>query len=171
MKRVLVYFFTAFSICLIVGGIYAGYISRNNKVSKGPFPKATHWVNDFDDILTTVQEVELDSICRNYQNETTNQLVVATIDSIQPYTNIEEYSVDMYNDWRLGTKEKNNGLLITVFPKLHKARITTGYGTEKILTNEICDGIMKNQMIPHFKNGEYYEGIKEAILKSIELWK
>ena len=62
-------------------------------------------------------------------------------------------------------------LLIVVFKEHHKVRISTGLGTEKVLTDEICKHIIDEEIIPHFKKEEYFEGIRDAINKSIELWK
>src|SRR5689334_12013386 len=110
-------------------------LKQTNKSSETQkkFPKAERYVNDFDDILTTDQENTLNTVCSDYDKKTTNQIVVATFKSMEPYENIETFGTALYNEWGIGTKEKNNGLLIVVFKENHKVRISTGLGTEKIL--------------------------------------
>lgn len=135
------------------------------------FPKAEYYVNDFDDIFTTNEQNDLNTICADYDKQTTNQIVVATFKSFDPYAKMETFCTDLFNEWKVGTKEKSNGLMIIIFKDLHKVRIEAGRGTQQILTNSVCDEIMQTQIIPHFKKSEYYLGVKNAINKSIELWK
>ncbi len=135
------------------------------------FHKAYAWVNDFDSILTDMEEGKLDAVCKNYEKATTNQLVVATIGSFKPYSNIADYSTDMFNEWKIGTKEKNNGVLIVLCKDCHEVRITTGYGAEKILTTEICDLIVDPLMLSYFEKDKYYEGLKAGIDEIIKKWK
>jgi len=125
--------------------------SRNNSTPEViddslQFPDVVSYVNDFDNILTESEENRLDQTCSDYDTKTTNQIVIATFKTHAPYSNIENFSTDLYNFWHLGTKEKNNGLLFVVFKEEHKVRMTTGLGTEKILTNEVCDTIVKQFM-------------------------
>jgi len=53
---------------------------------------------------------------------------------------------------------------------LRKIRISTGYGTENILTDEICQKIIDEKIIPEFKKGNYYEGIEIGIIELIDKW-
>jgi uncharacterized protein len=138
--------------------------------SKCKFPKAEHYVNDFDDVLDATQESELEKICTDYEKKTTNQLVVATVKDLKPYDNIADFSKDMFNEWEIGRKDKNNGVLIVLCMDCHEVRIATGYGAEKILTNEICDQIIDPGMLDYFKNSDPYGGLKYGIEEVIKKW-
>lgn len=139
--------------------------------SKRKFPKAEHYVNDFADDLSPEQEKELDKICADYETKTTNQLVVATIKTMAPYDDINKYGTDMFNEWEIGQKDKNNGVLIVLCMECQEVRISTGYGAEKILTNDICDQIIDPGMLNYFEDGDSYGGLKYGIEEIIKRWK
>ena len=64
--------------------------------------------------MTNDQIADLENILTDYEKLTTNEIVIVTIDSIQPYTDIHLYATDLGDNWAIGKKEKNNGLIISV---------------------------------------------------------
>ncbi len=77
----------------------------------------------------------------------------------------------MSNEWGIGKAEKNNGLLILFSKSLGEIQISTGTGTEKILTDKICKKVIDQIIIPEFKKGEFHNGIKKGLEKLITEWK
>ncbi len=128
-------------------------------------------VSDFDSLFTPTQTTELTELIFNYDLETTRQIVVVTIDSILPYTEIQKYASDLGNYWGVGEKNKNNGLTIVVCKPCRQIGIATGTGTELILTDEICNEVIDKTIIPKFRNGDFYDGIKNGIVELIKKWK
>ena len=114
---------------------------------------------------------ELSDIIYHYNIETTRQIVVVIIDSISPYSDIQKFATDLSNYWGVGDAEKNNGLTIVMCNTCRKIGISTGTGTELILTNEICKKVIDQTIIPEFKNGNFYNGIKNGVVELIEKWK
>ena len=139
-------------------------------MEKNSFPKAIGIINDYGQIFTESQRTELTKILYDYGIETTRQIVVVTIDSIKPYNDIQKYATDLGQNWGVGTAEKNNGLTILVCNPCKQIGIATGTGTELILTDEICKKVIKEKIIPEFKNGEFYSGIKKGVIELIEKW-
>lgn len=135
------------------------------------FPKSIGYVNDFENVFTSEQEIKLDKRIAAYELETTNEIAIVTIDSIKPYENINDFATDLSNEWGIGKKEKDNGLLILFSKSLREMRISTGIGTEKILTDEICKNVIDKTIIPEFKNRNYYNGIEKGLSELIILWK
>jgi uncharacterized protein len=142
-----------------------------SEMGKSSFPKSIGIINDYGQVFTESQRTELSKILYNYDIKTTRQIVVVTIDSIKPYENIQRYATDLGETWGVGTAEKNNGLTIVVCNPCREIGIATGIGTELILTDEICKKIINEKIIPEFKNGEFYSGIKKGVLELIEKWK
>src|SRR5690606_23661182 len=103
--------------------------------------------------FTESQRTELTKTLYDYDVETTRQIVVVTIDSIKPYSDIQKYATDLGNYWGVGTAEKNNGLTIVICTSCRQIGIATGLGTELILTDEICKNVIDQTIIPEFKNG------------------
>ena len=141
---------------------------ENDSVLK--FPKSIGYVNDFENVFTSEQRIKLDKRIAAYELETTNEIAIVTIDSIIPYENINDFATDLSNEWGIGKREKDNGLLILFSKSLREIRISTGLGTEKILTDEICKSVIDKTIIPEFKNGDYYNGIEKGLSELIILW-
>ncbi len=142
-----------------------------SEVEKSAFPKPNGIINDYEHIFTESQRTELSEILYNYAIKTTRQITVVTIDSIKPYQNIQTFATDLGNYWGVGTAEKDNGLVIVVSLPLKQIGIATGTGTELVLTDEICKEIIHKIIIPEFKNGDIYSGIKKGVTALIEKWK
>jgi uncharacterized protein len=136
------------------------------------YPSPIGYVNDFASILDSSEILRLEDKLKKYNELTTNQIIIITInDKNLTEENFDKYSLDISNYWGIGTKEKNNGLTIVLSTDLRKIRINTGIGTEKILTDEICNDVLNSLIIPEFKNEKYFEGLNNAVDKFIELWK
>ncbi|MCX6279540.1 MAG: TPM domain-containing protein [Bacteroidetes bacterium] len=135
------------------------------------FPDPKGSVSDFENILTDNEIEELTTIIKNFEKETGNEIAIVTIDSISPDTDFMKYSIDLANYWGIGKKDKNIGLLILVSKKLKKIRISTGYDTEKKLNDETCQKIIDAKMVPKFKTGNYYQGIKDGLSDLIYNWR
>jgi len=134
-------------------------------------PQPIGYINDFEEILTDEQEMKLRTVIKNHEQKTTDQIAIATLTYIEPYENIKEYSFELANYWRVGQKDKNNGILIALGKGLRKIYIQNGYGIEKRLTDWETQRIIDDIMIPEFKKDQYYEGLHkglEAIIKELE---
>ena len=140
-------------------------------LGESDLPKLKREVNDYEFIFTPEQLEKLTLIIREFEKETTNQIAVVSIDSIGKYTDFDKFAIDLSNYNGVGLKEKDNGLTIVFSKTLRKIRISTGYGTEKILTDEICKKVIDQTIIPEFKHGEYYSGIEKGIMELIARWK
>ena len=139
-------------------------------LGKSDLPKLKREINDYEFIFTVEQLVKLTLIIREFDKNTSNQITIVSIDSIGKYTNFDKFAVDLSNYNGIGLKEKDNGLSIVFSKNLRKIRISTGLGTEKILTDDICKKIIDQTIIPEFKNGDYYSGIEKGLKELIAKW-
>ena len=105
-----------------------------------------------------------------YERETSREIAVVTVDSIFPYTSIVKYAMDLSNYWGVGKKDSNNGLTFVVSKFDKKAGIATGHGTEKILTDSICEIVLNEKMIPEFKKGNFYKGFNKGLDEFFLKW-
>jgi uncharacterized protein len=90
------------------------------------------------------------------------QLVVATVTSLEGQE-IEPYANELFRSWKLGEKEKNNGVLLLVAPNEHRVRIEVGYGLEGTLTDALSKVIITNAITPRFKTGDFSGGISRGV--------
>ena len=124
-------------------------------------PGAQGRVNDFDSLFTPQQRLSLDSMVNAYD---TAAIVVVTVDSSYfQRGQIEDFSLRLFNTWGIGDSATNNGILICICLDYRQMRIQNGLGIEKIVTNEETKKIIDEAILPHFKEGRFYEGIKNGI--------
>ena len=71
-------------------------VSENTKPKK--FPESVGYVNDFEKIFKDDEVDKLTELLEQFQNKTTNQIAILTIDSISPYENIKNFNMDLFND-------------------------------------------------------------------------
>jgi len=125
-------------------------------------------VNDFSTIFTQTQRDSLKNKILEFEKKTTNEIAIITLDSIRG--NMAIFSTNLAEEIGIGKKDKNNGLLILFVKPLRKVRITTGLGTEKTLTDSVCQDIIDTKMIPEFQKGNFYQGIDTALDEIILKW-
>lgn len=138
------------------------------KTDKKAFPQPVGYINDFEGILSDEQEKELTDLIKKHEQQTTDQIVIVTLTTLKPYENIEAYSLDLANEWGVGHKNKNNGVLIALGIGLRKIRIQNGYGIEKRLTDTETKKIIDEIITPAFRAGNYYEGLSKGLKAIIE---
>lgn len=129
------------------------------------------WILDNEHYLTQSQINKLDSLYKSHEKKTTNEIALVTTPDYGVDTSILFFSVNFGRKHGVGKKEKNNGIVIAFCGAKHETMIATGYGTEKILTNKIAKKIIDSLMIPHFKQGEVFDGLWEgskAIVQFLE---
>ena len=128
----------------------------------GDVPYLTGRVVDNADILSPDARTRLTAVLKAHEDATSNQIAVLTVPSIQPQC-IEEYAVDVFNTWKLGQKDRNNGVLVVVVPQERRMRIEVGYGLEPILTDAAAGAIVRAVMTPAFKRGDYDGGVENGV--------
>lgn len=128
------------------------------------YPSPTGFVNDFAAILTADQKNELENNLSNFERQTGNEISVAIVKDLGGNT-VENYAVGLLEQWKIGKKDKDNGLLFLIAINDHKYRFEVSYGLEPILTDAKTGDIGRNIVVPAFKNGDYYSGIKNSLLE------
>ena len=94
-------------------------------------------VVDDAEILSPAARERLTTALKSHEQKTTNQVVVLTVPTIGSES-IEEYATRVFEQWKLGQKGKDNGVLVVVAPKDRKMRIEVGYGLEGTLTDAMA---------------------------------
>lgn len=146
-------------------------VPKFTQTEKGvPLPKPSRVINDFGQVFKESQQTELNKLISDYRINTTKEIAIVTVNTIKPYKDIQKYATDLGNDWEVGHPKRNNGLIIVLCKPCKQIGIATGIGTEQILTDKICKEVIEKTIIPEFKNGKFYTGIKNGVIKLIEKW-
>lgn len=126
-----------------------------------PRPSPPRLVNDLAGMMNPREQSELEDKLVEFDRTTSTQIAVVTIKSLGSY-GASDYAIKLFNKWGIGQAGKNNGVLIFASLGDHKMWITTGRGVEGALTDLQCGEIVRNEMRPAFKEGNYYQGFSRA---------
>ena len=145
MKKLLVSL-AGFVVLYFSAGCFADHANKN-------------FVIDHSGILDSLQKEKLNQLYTDHEKKTSNEIVLLTTDSYFPDSTFAAYALRNFNELGIGKKYKNNGVLIVFSASLRKTRITTGLGTEKVLTDSIAREIIGSEMLPDFIQQRYFEGL------------
>jgi len=133
-------------------------------------PYLTGRVVDQAEILKPATHKRLAEVLRAHEQKTTNQVAVLTVRTLNGES-VEEYAVRVFEQWKLGQKGKDNGVLVLVASEDRRMRVEVGYGLEGTLPDAVAARVIRNVMTPRFKQGDYDGGIvqgAEAIVALLE---
>lgn len=125
-------------------------------------PPSSRWVTDEAQVLTEVERRSLEQKLRSYADSTSNQIIVVTVASLGGAP-ISEYAVELGRRWGVGQQEYDNGLVILVSRDDRDVFIATGYGMEGAVPDALAGRIIRNVIVPNFREGRYYAGLSEAV--------
>jgi uncharacterized protein len=128
--------------------------------TKQAIPRLTAPVNDFANVIDASSEAQLDALIRRLQGATGDVMTIATVKTFQPYADLQSYAVEMFENGGqgIGTKGKDNGVLIVLAVDDRQVRIETGYGLEGFITDGFA-GETSRSMVPFFREGDYGRGL------------
>ncbi len=120
-------------------------------------------VHDEADVLSSQTEQNLEYQLKLHQDSTGNQIAILIISSLNG-ASIEDIALHVAHDeWKLGTSNNDNGVLLLIAVEDRKMRIEVGQGLEGVLTDALCSQIIRNEMAPEFRRGDYDAGVLLAI--------
>lgn len=122
----------------------------------------TRYVSNPDGILTKATVDSLDATIGSIWSTSSAEVVAVVVNSIGN-DDIDNFATGLFRHWGIGKKDNNNGILILVVKEQRKAVIRSGYGAEGLLPDIICGRIIRNDMAPHFKKGDYDAGMTAAV--------
>ncbi|WP_053002367.1 TPM domain-containing protein [Kordia jejudonensis] len=132
------------------------------------FPVPVGFINDFDNILSDEQEATLLQLIKQHEAQTSNQIAIVTLTSIQGYDGLESYSLDLANNWGVGQEDKDNGVLIALYMKDRRIWIQNGNGIMQKLTDDETMKIIKKIIVPEFKKDDYFSGFQKGVKAIID---
>ncbi|MFM6935409.1 MAG: TPM domain-containing protein [Flavobacteriales bacterium] len=119
------------------------------------------------DVISESEGQELETLLDQFEQETSNEITVVIIDDLggdEPW----HFASKLGEKWGVGKADKDNGIVILVKPTEenggHQVFISPGRGLEGAITDVACGEIVDHELIPNFKSGDYFTGIKNAII-------
>lgn len=127
-------------------------------------PALTAHVTDLTGTLTAEQRSTLEARLQALESQKGSQIAVLLVPTTQPES-IEQYSIRVVEQWKLGRKKIDDGVLLLIAKADRKLRIEVGYGLEGVLPDVIAKRIIAEDITPHLKQGDFYGGIVAGITR------
>jgi uncharacterized protein len=150
MKRLVAIFFVLLSV--VTYGQNIDNIIKN---------KPTKLVNDYAGLLDPGAVQQLESKLVAYDDSTSTQIAIVLVKTLDGRP-IEETALSIYRSWGIGNKKTSNGVLILAAIDDKQIRIEVGYGLEGAIPDITANQIIRNDIAPNFRSGDYYQGLDKA---------
>ncbi len=126
-------------------------------------PNPPRLVNDLANVLSDQEEQQLESELVQFDQSTTTQITIVTVPSLNGYEK-SDFSFRLGEKWGVGSKDKNNGIVIVFKPKTGNEKgevfVAVGYGLEGIIPDAVANRtVVDTEMIPRFKQNDIFGGI------------
>ncbi len=155
-----------FCLFILFFGVAAVYAQD---IPKPMYPPCL--VNDFARLFSSEETRALEQKLRAYHDSTSTQIYVVTVNDLEGYA-VSDYAFKIGEEWGVGQKGKDNGAVILIKPKVGNSRgqvfIATGYGLEARLNDAYVGRIVRDRVIPYFKENDYFGGVNAAVDAIIE---
>ena len=119
-------------------------------------------VHDEAKVLSPQTVNYLEQQLKTFEDSTTNQIAILIVSSLDGEV-IETYALRAAEKWKLGSKANDNGAILVVSINDRKMRIEVGQGLEGPLPDATCNRIIRNEMAPNFRKGDYNAGVSAAV--------
>ena len=118
-------------------------------------------MNDYAGLLPPADRARLESRLAERERATGAQVVVAIFRSLEG-ENLEDFSIRLAQQWRIGQKSLDNGVILLVFLEDRKVRLEVGYGLEPVIPDIVAGALIRDTLAPRFREQRYAAGIEAA---------
>ena len=125
-------------------------------------PALTGRINDNASMISAPARADIQEKLKQFEAAESTQIVILTVPSLQGDP-IEDFSIRVAEAWKIGQKGSDNGVLLIVSRDDHKVRIEVGYGLEGKLTDLTAGRIVRNEIVPAFKAGQFDAGFTRGV--------
>ena len=125
-------------------------------------PVLKNYANDQTSSLNSSELYTLESKLKSFDDSTSNQVVFLMMNTLDGYP-LESFCYEIATKNQIGSKKNNNGVLFFIAKEDRKMRIEVGYGLEGALPDALASSILRNEVRPYFKSGDYYAGVNAGL--------
>ena len=132
--------------------------------AKADLPRPRHYVEDYANVINSNEEQSLNGILQELEQKTGAQYIVLTVPTTDGLP-IEQFAIELAEQWKVGQKGKDNGLLFVLAKNDRRWRFEVGYGLEGFVTDQYCGRVGRDVLVPYLKRDDYSQGIYQANLQ------
>jgi uncharacterized protein len=145
------------SLVLILFGLAGSFVQAQD------YPQPVGYVNDFANLLSADARSRLETRLTTLEKDTSAEVTFVCVETIGNST-LEEYAAGLFQDWGIGKKGKDNGVLFLVSLAEGDVRIEVGYGLESIITDGRAGRILDNEVVSYFKQKDFDQGVEKGLI-------
>jgi uncharacterized protein len=119
-------------------------------------------VNDYARLLPADAHRRLETRLAEREQATGAQMVLAIFPSLEGES-LEDFSIRLAQQWRVGDKSLDNGVILLVFVQERRVRLEVGYGLEPVVTDAVAAQIIREAVAPRFREQRYAAGLEAAV--------
>jgi uncharacterized protein len=146
----------------VIRGFFLALLFSAAAWAQLPVPPLTARVIDQTATLTSEQRAELERKLREFELRKGSQIAVLIVPSTAPET-VEQYALRVAEEWKLGRKGIDDGALLLVAKNDRTVRIEVGYGLEGALNDAVASRIIREIIVPRFREGDFFGGISAGV--------
>lgn len=146
--------------CFVGLWVFFGFFSLSVVHCETIPPAPLRHFNDYAGIVSRETAASLDRELAQFERDTSNQLVVAIFRKMESESSVEDYTVRVAESWKVGQAGRNNGAVLFIFVDDRQVYIQVGYGLEPVLTDATASEIIRNEITPRFRTGDFTGGVR-----------
>jgi len=158
----------ALIVSFLIFTIFRSGFSQTDQIESFNFPKKIGCINDYEGLFTEQEIMELNEIISNYEKNTSNQVIIVSTNTYKPFETVKEYALELANYWGISQNGKSNGVIMIVDKSINKVHIEVSQGMESKLKDKEVELIIANIIIPEFKNGNYFTGVRNGVVEILK---
>jgi uncharacterized protein len=155
-----------FAVLLLLASF--GFVMPPQALAQVPVPALTGRIVDQTSTLTSAQQAQLDNTLAEFERNKGSQIAVLIVPTTEPEA-IEQFSIRVAEQWKLGRKKIDDGVILIVAKNDRTLRIEVGYGLEGVLNDATSKRIISDTIVPYFKSGDFNAGITAGVDQMMKL--
>lgn len=163
MKRHLIHPTRLLTLLLCLFTATASFAMTVDEVPNVHKSSRTRYVSNPSGILSPETEARLDRAIGQLWDKSSVELVVVAVDRIDPSMTPAEFATALFEKWGIGKSDNDNGLLVLIARDDRAVQIRTGYGMEGVVPDVIAGRVIRERMLPHFRDGNYDAGTEAGV--------
>lgn len=129
---------------------------------KHTFPTPQGYVSDFAEVLDDEWQSHIRGVCKELETRTGVEMIVVAIPTVNPFPHARDYAKALYEEWRIGTAQKEQGILLLTSIKERQAVVVLGKTLIPVIGKPQLDTLSEQHLIPMFESKNYGEAIYQT---------
>jgi len=150
----------------VLAGVVSSFASASWGMSpqEQQLPTPLGYVSDYAQLLDDEWYAQIRAVCKDLETNTAVEMLVVTIDTIQPLPHAQDYASRLYEAWRIGTTQQERGILLLVAVKERQAVVVVGKSLLAVVTPPKLDDLSGKYLLPMFRSKDYGINVYRSVL-------